>query len=111
MEKHTQGNSKAVLNKHVGKKKSPKLYSRIPRRAKRYLTIRHYWSRADDIPYTGDAPRIAIEALLVIMLLPIVIYTNTQPGLELFFAGFLIPCAMLCVGFIQSLFVFWREGN
>ena len=67
------------------------------------LSLRHYWSKTADCAYGGEIPRVFTELVIALIMLPITIYCYGKPGLELFFAGFLIPTIMFSVGSIHSL--------
>ena len=68
------------------------------------ITVRHYWSKVVEGNYGGEYQQLAIELTLVAIFLPITVYTGIQPGLELFFIGFLLPTTLLTVSCLYSIY-------
>jgi len=68
------------------------------------ISVRHYWTKIVEGNYGGEYQQLVIELTLVAIFLPITVYAGIQPGLELFFIGFLIPTAMLTVSCIYSVY-------
>lgn len=62
------------------------------------ISVRHYWAKTTDIKYGGPFQQLAIELGITLLMLSLTIYFANAKGLEIFFAGFVVPTVVFALG-------------
>ncbi|WP_075188170.1 hypothetical protein [Teredinibacter haidensis] len=66
--------------------------------------VTHYWSKTINAKYGGEAQLLIVELLITSLMLAITLYCYVIPELGIFFAGFIIPTIIFCIGTLTTIY-------